>query len=273
MAGRIRSIKPELLEDAVTAGLSHLEFRLFVSMLLMADDYGNLRATTNLILGTAFWALEETPNQVSLALSTLERKRLIRTYHVREQVYAHVSGWEKHQRVVHPGKPRVPSENEGLESLVRIVAEPLVNFSREPNESLTPDLRSPITDQEQKGERETAPASAPPANPEREAIVGELTRWPSCEVLPIPEVASMLELRWRTVQLAKGTKLAWLLTAIADAASDGVGLNAEALTRKLRTYCDNASKPRDAPGKSPEDIAAERTNRVQEQLRRQAERR
>ena len=112
MSGRIRTIKPELLEDAVTAGLSHLQFRLFVSSLLLADDYGNLRATPSLICGSAFWATKDAPADVEAAMGTLEEEGLIRTYELRGQLYAHVCGWSKHQRVDKPGKPRVPAENE-----------------------------------------------------------------------------------------------------------------------------------------------------------------
>lgn len=41
---RIRTLKPEILEDARTAGLSDAAFRLFVAMIVLADDHGNLRA-------------------------------------------------------------------------------------------------------------------------------------------------------------------------------------------------------------------------------------
>lgn len=112
MSGRIRSIKPELLEDAKTAGLSHLQFRLFVSMLLLADDYGNLRATPSLICGNAFWATKDSPEDIETATSELEEAGLIRTYEIRGQLYAHVCGWRKHQRVDKPGKPRVPAEDD-----------------------------------------------------------------------------------------------------------------------------------------------------------------
>ena len=44
MAGRIRSIKPELLEDEKAAALSDAAWRLFVSSWLLADDYGCFRA-------------------------------------------------------------------------------------------------------------------------------------------------------------------------------------------------------------------------------------
>ena len=55
MAGRIRTIKPELLEDDATAGLSDSAWRVFVSMLLLADDYGNLRANPMLLDAAIFW--------------------------------------------------------------------------------------------------------------------------------------------------------------------------------------------------------------------------
>jgi len=41
VAGRIRCIKPELLEDERTAGLSHEAFRLFIGLILLSDDEGN----------------------------------------------------------------------------------------------------------------------------------------------------------------------------------------------------------------------------------------
>ena len=44
MAGRIRTIKPELLEDEVASSLSDSAWRLFVSSWLLADDHGNFRA-------------------------------------------------------------------------------------------------------------------------------------------------------------------------------------------------------------------------------------
>lgn len=107
---RIRSIKPELLEDEKTAKLSHLEWRLFVSLLLLADDYGNFRASPGRIQGAAFWGRSE--GDVSAALETLSRERLIRLYSVDGQAYGHVRGWSKHQKVDHPGKPSCPAPPE-----------------------------------------------------------------------------------------------------------------------------------------------------------------
>lgn len=85
----------------------------------------------------------------------------------------------------------------------------------------------------------------------RAEIAAELQRWPSAATLPIPEVSAMLAQRFATLAMTRGVKLAWVLTSIADAAADGVGLNAEALTRKLRIYVDRSRKPAE-PALGPE---------------------
>jgi hypothetical protein len=58
MSGRIRTIKPELLEDDKTARLSHEEWRTFVSLLLIADDHGNCRANPKYLDGAIFHSRE-----------------------------------------------------------------------------------------------------------------------------------------------------------------------------------------------------------------------
>jgi len=136
MAGRIRSIKPELLEDAVTAGLSDSAFRVFIGMILLSDDHGNLRAEPKYIEGQVYWsAVPEKGVRESLQ----ELLALVTYYRVRGQLYCHINGWSKHQRVQHPGNPRVPriEEKDSGDS-----HESLTNF----HESLAPDLRSPISD-------------------------------------------------------------------------------------------------------------------------------
>ncbi|GAC1393247.1 MAG: hypothetical protein NVS3B10_00410 [Polyangiales bacterium] len=107
MAGRIRSIKPELLEDEETAGLSHVAFRLFVGMILVADDHGNLRASRAWLKGQVFHGTEITDRAFDSALAELTRK-LVEVYSVGDQTYAHVNGWAKHQRIDNAMAPRVP---------------------------------------------------------------------------------------------------------------------------------------------------------------------
>lgn len=131
MSGRIRSIKPELLDDAVTANLSDMAFRLFIATIVLADDYGRLRAEPGWLMGQIFWARTVQVETFLAALGELEP--LIRFYTVNGQRYAEIRNWAKHQKVSHPGKPRVPAPPEALP-----------RPSGESPETLVPDLRSPI---------------------------------------------------------------------------------------------------------------------------------
>lgn len=132
MSGRIRTIKPELLEDAVTAGLSDVAFRLFIACILLADDYGNLRFEPEWIRGQVYWKRSVDSEQFSSAFAELAA--VITSYEVKGQRYGAIKNWAKHQKVSHPGKPRVPS-----------LADALPRVSGEPHETLVPDLRSPTT--------------------------------------------------------------------------------------------------------------------------------
>lgn len=135
MAGRIRTIKPELLEDSKTAGLDDACWRLFVSLIILADDYGNFRADPPYLRGEV-WShhVEEvTLKDVADRFAVLVTKGLVLGYSVRAQAYGHLNGWEKHQRVSRPGARRVPAPpNSGV-------------VSGEVS-GLISDLRSPITD-------------------------------------------------------------------------------------------------------------------------------
>ncbi len=164
MSGRIRSIKPELLDDAVTAGLSHVAFRLFVAAIVLADDYGNLRLEPGWVRGQVFWAQDVPLADVAAALDELGP--LILGYEVNGQRYGSIRNWSKHQKVSHPGKPRVPGPRETLAKL-----------SGDPPESLVPDLRSPIpiTDPDQgswTGERTDPPP------PSESPVIGTPTEIP-----------------------------------------------------------------------------------------------
>lgn len=139
---RIRSIKPELLEDERTALLTNGEWRLFVSLLLLADDYGNLRANPKQIDGTVFWGTTE-PMDVQGMLLVLQDAGLIRLYHVRGQTYAHLCGWSKHQKVDKPGKPLCPGPQEGEPAKTpekTDIRETVANDSRDSREPDAPDL-------------------------------------------------------------------------------------------------------------------------------------
>ena len=130
MSGRIRTIKPELLDDKVTAGLSDIAFRLFVASLILADDYGNLRWEPEWLKAQVFWLRRTTLDEVADALDELESK-LVHAYIISDQRYGAIRGWAKHQQVDKPGKPIIPGPPEE-------VATP----SRDSRDSLETDHRS-----------------------------------------------------------------------------------------------------------------------------------
>lgn len=165
MAGRIRTIKPELLEDERVAELSSDAFRLFVGCILIADDHGNFRLAVGYLSGQVFWRLVETGRRTIadveaaraelLAPHPLDRTRpgLIYAYRLGGQVYGHVTGWERHQKVEKVGKPRCPGPDaEGAvriridSAVVQEIRECLSTGSRGPLEGLSTDLRPPTSD-------------------------------------------------------------------------------------------------------------------------------
>lgn len=104
---RIRSIKPELLEDEKTAQLNHDAWRLFVSLLLLADDYGNLAAHEGRLNGLVFWG-KPLSRDIRETLAELSDAGLVLSYEVRGQKYLSICNWSKHQKVDKPGKQRIP---------------------------------------------------------------------------------------------------------------------------------------------------------------------
>lgn len=166
MAGRIRTIKPEMLEDKRTAALSDTAFRLFVAFILMADDYGNFRAEPLLISGTIYWAT--TPSHdVTQSFNDLVAAALVAKYIVRGQLYGHLSGWEKHQKISHRGNARVPGpEQEDPNDISDYgdTPETLQQDSGESSATFRPDHRSPITDHRSTN-TSVPPATQPPSQP------------------------------------------------------------------------------------------------------------
>lgn len=185
MSGRIRSIKPELLEDAVTAGLSHEAFRLFIGLLLLADDPGNFRAEPEWLRGQVFW---RQPAATPVAELLEELHPLVLFYEAKGQRYGAVRNWKKHQKISHPAPGRVPgpppeslpspsgaapenlrSPSAPPASLPAEPPEPSPTHPPEPPEPLRPDL-----DQEkdlEKDWRGGAPGGAPEHDPRPSEVV------------------------------------------------------------------------------------------------------
>lgn len=109
MARSIRTIKREILEDEKAAGLSSEAWRLWVSMWLLADDYGRLRANPGWLHSQTFWAAPLPVDCEELLKELADPKRaLIIRYRVGGQEYAAISNWAKHQRLDSCGKSNIP---------------------------------------------------------------------------------------------------------------------------------------------------------------------
>lgn len=106
--GRIRSAKPELLDDEKAATLADDAWRLWVSSWLLADDYGNFRADAQLVQSRVFWGRPGVPPDTAALLRLLGELEFFEFYSVRGQRYAHIRTWRNHQKVDHPGKPLCP---------------------------------------------------------------------------------------------------------------------------------------------------------------------
>jgi uncharacterized phage protein (TIGR02220 family) len=119
---RIRTIKPEWLQDERLAGLSDAARTLSISLILLADDYGNGRAN-EMFIAAQVWAysgdsIASVSRKTRECLESLSDIGFVDLYEVRGQKYYSIRNWGKHQRVDRPSKPHVPGpeESEGLAS-------------------------------------------------------------------------------------------------------------------------------------------------------------
>jgi hypothetical protein len=111
MTGRIRTVKPEWLEDEKVGASSDPARILSVALMLLADDHGRGRAHP-LFIASRVWPYgepHETLMKVSAGLEELARIGFVRLYSVAGQRYFEIRNWSKHQKVQHPSGPRVPS--------------------------------------------------------------------------------------------------------------------------------------------------------------------
>ena len=161
MSRRIRSIKPEWLDDERMAACSLASRVMSVALITLADDYGRGRA--NLVqLGAHVFPFEPSPPRMAKeAMEELERTQFVRRYEIDGQSYFEIRTWDKHQRVNHPGKPRVPSPCEGSRGSLADSRDSLES-SRGSRESLSPDLdQDQDLDLDTEGECEGEPSPEP----------------------------------------------------------------------------------------------------------------
>jgi hypothetical protein len=106
MAGRIRSLKPEWLEDELLIESSSDARVLSAALILLADDYGNGRGGLTYLHSRAFPGQDRGVTEA--AVTRLQEIRFMSLYEVDGQRYFTIRNWKKHQKVDKPGKPLVP---------------------------------------------------------------------------------------------------------------------------------------------------------------------
>lgn len=105
MGGRIRTLKPEWLEDQRLSAASPAARVLSVGLILLADDHGNGRAHPSFLVAQVF----PTDRDIDIDAAVAELSGWFADlYKVEGQSYFHIRNWERHQKVQHVGKPRVP---------------------------------------------------------------------------------------------------------------------------------------------------------------------
>ena len=172
MSGRIRTVKPEWLDDEKLAACSDAARTLSIGLVLLSDDHGRGRAHP-LFLASRAWAYgdpHETLTKLERALSELVAIGFVGLYQVGGQRYFFLRNWTKHQKVQHPSAPRVPApeqadedgpEGGGSVPQAAPASPSLTPASGASHEALTPDLD---LDQDQDPDQDhtyVAPGGAP----------------------------------------------------------------------------------------------------------------
>lgn len=108
MARRIRSVKPEWLEDE-RLGLASSDARVMsIALMLLADDEGRGRASPVMLGGQVFPGLAN-PREVSArALEELRALDFVDLFEVDGQHYFEIRNWLKHQKIDRPTASKLP---------------------------------------------------------------------------------------------------------------------------------------------------------------------
>lgn len=187
---RIRTLKPEWLEDEKLAAASDAARVLSAGLILMADDYGRARASLATIAATVWrYQLErdggqhapEVLRRASGAFQECVAMGFVVLYEVNGQSYYAIRNWEHHQKVSHRGKPLVPPPPEKeIACDIANNGEPLADLQTSSGES--PESLRPDPDHDQR----------PRPRPEEPAIVVEVEpERPATGVATVDELLAM----------------------------------------------------------------------------------
>lgn len=272
MSGRIRTLKPEWLEDEKVAALSDAARLLSVGLVLIADDHGLGRAHPLFIASRAwpYGVPHETLTKVSCALQELADAGFIQLYSVGGQRYYAIRNWQKHQKVQHVGKPRVPTPEEAEPESTQ---ETLTRVSGDSHETLTPYLRPHISDHDHRPSitsesRENATSDAP-------AVRRVFDRWLELHwsgkgPRPKLDAKRRARIRGRLAEHDEATLCAALQGALADAWCMGRDPKSPRAYRGLETLLRDAAQVErlaalasQAAPQSPHDIELARLRKLE----------
>jgi hypothetical protein len=173
MPGRIRTIKPEWLDDQRLIHSPDEARVLSVALLLLADDYGNGRCDPDAIATRVFPAsgksledLLRPARKFQAAMIRLVSIRFAGVYELDDQRYFTVRNWDKHQKVNHPSKPLVPGPPDGFWEQS---PETLLRLSGVSQETLLPD-HDHDHDHEMEESQVQKPGVAKPKKPKAEKV-------------------------------------------------------------------------------------------------------
>lgn len=112
-----RIIKESLCESGKIAELTDFEFRVWIGLILMADDAGRGDARPAIIKARVFPLRDRvTVKDIDAALHGLTAKGCVSLYEVDGKPYFWFSTWSKHQRV-RDAKPRYPAPDAAEQSV------------------------------------------------------------------------------------------------------------------------------------------------------------
>ncbi len=182
---RIRSIKPEFWKSEAIARHPHRTRLTFIALWSYVDDNGVGRDIPQIIAGELF-ALEDDPREALASvredLARLREAGRITRYTVEGKPYLHVTGFDEHQRIDKPGKPRYPLPTDPAATLTcenTDSRESLARVSRESREGSAPGAVEQWSREQGAGEESSCPAEPDESDRLPLALV--------CESLPVEQ--------------------------------------------------------------------------------------
>lgn len=213
---RIRNIKPEFWRSDDITALSLEDRLLFIGLWSYVDDNG-VGIDDHRRVAADLFAFEDDQNAirefVREGLMRLSVGPLVSRYEVSGKRYLYINGWDKHQRVANPNKPRYPRPDVEGASLTSDYVEP-----NEDVRNLPEDLGTGTEGQGNRGTEKKTSSSSPRKRgtrlPDDFTVTADMVSWARDRV---PHVDGKTETEkfinyWRAKSGREAVKLDWEAT-------------------------------------------------------------